>query len=349
MTTRGFSLVGLAALTAALAGCMNGAPSVEVNREDLGNAAQAITGGTPASGFPEAVLVDIYSNGQLSMGCSGSVIAPRVVLTAGHCVADGDEWQITAPYASGQKAHSTSSATYDWTQHNDQVSPDEHDVALIFLDSDITLTTYPTVASAPIADQSEIVTVGRVKGGQMSKTALYQSTPGKAKSAASYYGFKYDYMAPMVLEAGDSGGPAFAANTHTIVSVNSTGDQTYEIVARVDLLSDWIKQQIASHGGDPNSGQGGSDPGSGQGGAGQGGGGQGGAGQGGGGAGGSDPGGEGGGDPWGQGGGPGGWPPGGGPGGGWPPGGGPGGWPPGGPGQGHHCIFIPWRWQYYCW
>ena len=180
----------------------------------------------------------------------------------------------------------------------------QHDVGLVFLDSPITLASYPTIATAGLPDQSQIVTVGRVKNGQMSKTALYQSPPGKVKSGGGY-GFNYDYAAPMVIEHGDSGGASYSVNTHTIVSVNSTGDSSTMLIARVDLVATWIAQQIASHDG------GGAPGGGGQGGA-----------PGGGGEGGSDQGGLGG----------------------WPPGGGPGGWPPGG-----NCVFVPWRWEYYCW
>jgi Trypsin len=306
MTARGYSLVGLAALVAALGACVAGAPEADSRGapgDAVGQADEPIIGGTPATTFPEAALVDIQENGQDTMGCSGTVIAPYVVLTAGHCVADGNGWNITLPYASGQQVHGSSSATSDWTDSNDQVDPQEHDVALIFLDSPVTLSSYPTIATTGLADGSQVVTVGRVKDGQMSRTALYQSPPDAVTSGASL-GFNYDYQAPIVIEHGDSGGASYIPGTHTIVSVNSTGNTTIMLIARVDLVSSWIAKQIASHTG--------------------GGGGQG--------AGGSNGGGEGGGPPWGgpPGGGEGGGPPWGGPPG-WPPGGGPGGPPWGGP------------------
>ena len=319
MNSRGFALASVALLAAACA------PATDSDApEPIESGASAIINGTPATDFPEAVLVDIQQQGQTVMGCSGSLIAPRVVLTAAHCVADGDGWQITAPYGGGQTAHASSSATYDWQGQNNQVSPNEHDVGLVFLDSPITLSSYPTVANAAIPDGTEIVTVGRVKGGQLSHNALYKSPPGKMKSASSY-GFPYDYASPMMIEHGDSGGAAYVKNTHTIVSVNSTGNSTTQILARVDLLSSWIAGHVASHGGvggsDPGvgggdpGGEGGSDPG----------------------VGGGDPGGEGGSDPGDEGGGD------------------PGCWPPGAPwchGPGthpHHCYFDWWQWAYVCW
>ncbi|APR75710.1 Flagelliform silk protein [Minicystis rosea] len=364
MNTRGSSLVGLIALVAALGACNNPKADARLTgSEAVESTAQEIINGTPASAYPEAVTIDIQQGGQTVMGCSGSVIAPKVVLTAAHCVADGDGWNIKAPYANGQTAHGSSSATFDWTQTNDQVSPDENDIGLVFLDSPITLTTYPTISSAKLPDQSDAVTVGRVKNGQLSKTALYVSPTFKVKDASNFYNFKNDYQAPMSIEHGDSGGPTYSGSSHTIIAVNSSGDDTTMLLARVDTVAKWIADNIAAHGGggstDP--GQGGSDPGQGGSDPGQGGSdpGQGGSDPG---QGGSDPG-QGGSDP-GQGGsdpGEGGSDPGGCPGGQWPhgpgcgpngPGGGPGG-PgngPGGPGgPGQHCVFIPWMWSWYCW
>jgi hypothetical protein len=166
------------------------------------------------------------------------------------------------------------------------------------------------------------VTTGRVKGGQLSKTALYKSAPVKVHKDTQY-GFDFDYSAPMVIERGDSGGASFAAGTHSIVSVNSTGDSNTMLIARTDLVAGWIAKQLASHDGSQPSGggQGGSDPGTG----------------------GSDQGGEGGSDQGGEGGSDQG---GGNPGGGTQPG-----WLPPGqhPQPGQPCVFVPWAWRFYCW
>jgi hypothetical protein len=310
MTTRGLSLVALAPFAAALAAC---AVPADMGDAPAGEGAEAIIGGTPATAYPEAVLLDIQQGGRTTMGCSATLIAPRVVLTAAHCVADADGWQVTAPYISGTAVHGSSGALFDWTNSNDQVSPDQHDVGLVFLDSPIQLSSYPTVASAGLPDKSNIVTVGRVKGGQLSHSGLYVSEVIQVRSGSSY-GFNFDYAAPMRIEHGDSGGASYKQGTHSIVAVNSTGDDSTQLIARVDLVSAWIQKQIAAHpadgpvdqGGGSDPGGGGSDPGGG----------------------GSDP---GGGDPGGtlqQG-----W---------YPPG--PGGRPPG-----PRCAFVWWARAFYCW
>lgn len=68
--------------------------------EKLGEVvAQPIVGGMPATTYAEAALINAPG-----FICSGSVIAPKVVLTAGHCVTDASSFDIVAPFANRQKA-----------------------------------------------------------------------------------------------------------------------------------------------------------------------------------------------------------------------------------------------------
>ena len=241
-----FALFAAASLFAVACGSEGG------GHTDTGDAPRsqgdAIIGGTVASGYPEAVLIDMSKGGQLYAACSGSVIAPHVVLTAGHCVIGVDGWTVTAPYAGGQKASSTKTASYDYTSTQEYVDANAHDVALIFLDTPINLTTYPTIASAPLANGAKIVNIGRINNGTLSNKNLYVS-PAITVSPGAASGFPYDYVATDKIQSGDSGGPDMAYGTHTIVSVNSGAGGTTEVLARVDLIHDWIAQQIAAHGG----------------------------------------------------------------------------------------------------
>ena len=270
MTSRGLGLLVLAALglvSVHLNGCA-ATSSPERRSEGGGEDVAAIVGGSPANAYPEAVLVDMYQNGQMAAACSGSLIAPNVVLTAGHCVHGFDGWQITAPFAGGQTAKSSKGVTKDWTNDQEYVDPNMHDVGLIVLDSKIDLADgYPAVASTPVAFGSDVVNIGRIDNGDFSDTALFVSKPHPV-SDGNNDGFPYDYSADEIIQSGDSGGPVEVPGSkpHTIVAVNSGAGGGSEVLARVDLVYDWIQQTVASAGSDvtpsdPNNDPGNSDPG----------------------------------------------------------------------------------------
>ena len=247
--------VGVVAFVGSMLACSGGVDSAG---ESSRSTRSAIIGGTRASSYEEAALVGMYQNGQLYAYCSASVIAPKVVLTAGHCVDGTTAWVIKTPYASGQSAHASSGATFDWAENGaTTVNPNHHDIGLIFLDTPITLTQYPVLATQPLADGKTLVNIGRINNGTLSTTDLYVSPAIPIHDGAAD-GFPFDYGANDVIESGDSGGPDEVLNTtpHLIVAVNSGAGSGSEVLARVDLLNTWILGQIAAHGG----GGGGSPP-----------------------------------------------------------------------------------------
>ena len=110
--------------------------------------AAAITYGTAdGTGHPNVgglVAAQAYSDGTW-IYCSGTLIAPRVFLTAAHC-AEGDRVRVTfdPAYQAGDKV-------YDGTWHADPLyngaQSDPHDIAVVVLDITPTLT--PCVTAAP--------------------------------------------------------------------------------------------------------------------------------------------------------------------------------------------------------
>jgi hypothetical protein len=226
-----------------------------------GRQSDDIVGGTSAADYPEAVLVDLYKSKSLYAMCSGSLIAPSVVLTAGHCVHGISSWVVTAPAASGQKANGIRAETYDWNATGEAVNPDEHDIGLVFLDQPIELSTYPKLAAEPLASNKTVYNIGRIQDGKLSMTELFVSKTVKVKSAASS-GYPFDYVATETIEPGDSGGPDVEPGPapHTIVAVNSGAGGGTEVLARVDLVRDWILGRVAAAGGasSSSSGSGGS-------------------------------------------------------------------------------------------
>ena len=66
-----------------------------------------------ATAYPEAALVNMGGG-----RCSGAVVAPRVVLTAGHCITGAGSWTVTTPYATDANGKPQKrTATGSWTDY----------------------------------------------------------------------------------------------------------------------------------------------------------------------------------------------------------------------------------------
>lgn len=243
MKTQGFADVrwmAAALIAMGLTACTAEAGEGDAS-ETTETSSEAIVNGQVASAFPEAALIDTSS-----FICSGTVIAPRVALTAGHCVAGASAWRVTAPFAQGQSAIGRKG----WTQYRstgETVNPDTVDVAVIILDTPINLPSYPALAAAPVVAGTKAFNLGRIRNGQASFTRLYVGAAVTLFDGRSS-GFPLDYIAREVIESGDSGGPVYVGTgaARTIVAVNSGGGGG-EILARVDLVLAKIKQVIAAN------------------------------------------------------------------------------------------------------
>ena len=188
--------------------------------------------------------------------CSGALVAPKVVLTAGHCVHGWDGWSAEAPYASAQTATGEEGATFDWSAESADVDPTMHDIGLVFLTAPITLASYPSIAKKRVPFGSKVENIGRIHDGKPSFSKAFIGQPVTVADG-KIVGFPFSYAATEIIESGDSGGPVVRPGTHEIVAVNSGAGNGLEVLARTDLVAGWIDKQIEAHGGaTPGSGDG---------------------------------------------------------------------------------------------
>jgi hypothetical protein len=222
---------------------------------DVGAQSAAIVNGTPATNYPEAVYVT--ASGFLP--CSGVLLTPTVVLSAGHCRSLSSSYSVTAPNANGQ----TSTASSDWTTYdNDEMT--SSDTLLVFLDTPIVIDVYPTLASLPVANGTTVIDIGRTLDGTIG-TNDYVSAPVTILGPATSLGFPFHYEAqPDLSEDGDSGGPIEIDGPapRLVVAIVDTDtveqgineEEPIDLFERVDLVHDAIEAQIASHAGDGGKG-----------------------------------------------------------------------------------------------
>lgn len=184
--------------------------------------------------------------------CSGTVIAPKVVLTGALCVRTQPTMKVKVPAVSKSKWWNGSTATF--SSDMGYGDGDGVDVGLIFLDEEVPLPVFPIVSKDKIADGSMVVNVGR--RGPLEEdhpdNYLYMSRPVEVHDG-SESGYPNTYTAENLLQHGDMGGPSFLAGVtpHTIVAINSA-IMDGAVLSRADIAWDWVEQSILDHGGHGN-------------------------------------------------------------------------------------------------
>lgn len=253
------SKLGNAVLAGAVMSLLSCGPSVQLEGPDDGEVASArgdaIVGGTLASGDPAVVVLAVNSGG-LQEYCTGTLIAPKTVLTAAHCInayGPGNFYVVgfgssigaltkTVPVAQQVKNPSYNGNAFDFgilrlAQPVTNVTP----IPI----NDVALTTAADVGR-PIRHVGFGITNASGVGGGVKREVTYnlrQVARYTIESGAS----------GRQTCSGDSGGPAFmvmpGSAQEKLVGVVSYGDQNCVVEGwdgRVDVVASWIRTTMGA-------------------------------------------------------------------------------------------------------
>ncbi len=250
-----------------------------------GSAQASIVGGHAASiaEFPSLTFIEAHE-GKHGFACSGTVVAPRVILTAAHCVEEIEDGTITpaANYAVATGVTDPSEAGIGNVFHiaETHVFPG-FDPGILHGDAAILVLSTPTSASPiPMAGAADAglysggatvqlagwgLTSARAnqEPGGLRATSMLVQTPTSCKQKTHSFYAPFSPTAQVCLLAasrasggcfGDSGGPAIgqrADGSPVEIGITSTGGpncstKVPNVLTRVDYVSTWVAEWIAA-------------------------------------------------------------------------------------------------------
>jgi hypothetical protein len=236
--------------------------------------AGAIIGGSADFTHPYVGLLD---NG--SEGCSGTLVAPRVLVTAAHCFAgasslwgiDHGQPKIRVTFDQ-QGIFNTSRVLYYGAFYSDPNAclpcgngskrVADHDVAVVILDSPVAMSTYGRLPAPNVVDTlkkgAALDAVGYgvqsfIKPGQPDLNQVWTRFAANVTLLDNDRGANGDFIKITPAQCpGDSGGPVFPAGQNVVLAVMSYGDTRTCEKPGFDYRLDgqalgWIAQTVTAH------------------------------------------------------------------------------------------------------
>ena len=198
--------------------------------------------------------------------CSGTLVAPHVVLTAAHCVRLTPPGSLLVSVGNSRMAPTATVRALEVHLHPDyDPSTDDFDAALLFIDPPLAGVAPLPVLSIPLSD-ADIGAQLRIIGFGVSAHDRPDTDGTKRQGTTKLIAYLHDTLVdaatPAATCTGDSGGPALLdiGGVEYVAGVTSRGDaacQSFGIKTRVDTLAGvFIQPYIAATlpGGTPTGG-----------------------------------------------------------------------------------------------